>query len=45
MRNFEDIPADSICDITAPTLVMVRDGDVMRPEHSVEMFRLLPNAS
>jgi pimeloyl-ACP methyl ester carboxylesterase len=44
MRNFEDIPADSIRGITAPTLVMVGDVDVMRPEHAVELFRLLPNA-
>jgi pimeloyl-ACP methyl ester carboxylesterase len=44
MRNFEDIPADTIRGITAPTLVMVGDADVMRPEHAVEMFRLLPYA-
>jgi pimeloyl-ACP methyl ester carboxylesterase len=44
MRNFEDIPADTIRGITAPTLVMVGDADVMRPEHAVDLFRLLPHA-
>jgi pimeloyl-ACP methyl ester carboxylesterase len=44
MRNFPDIPADAIRAITAPTLVIVGDADVMRPEHAVETFRLLPHA-
>ncbi|HEY3987796.1 MAG TPA: alpha/beta hydrolase [Acidobacteriaceae bacterium] len=44
MRSFEDIPAEAIRGITAPTLVVVGDADVMRPEHAVELFRLLPCA-
>lgn len=44
MRNFKDIPADAIRSIAAPTLVIVGDADVMRPEHAVETFRLLPHA-
>ncbi|MDQ1454337.1 MAG: hypothetical protein QOK38_4203 [Acidobacteriaceae bacterium] len=44
MRTFENIPAEAIRGITAPTLVMVGDADVMRPEHAVETFRLLPHA-
>jgi pimeloyl-ACP methyl ester carboxylesterase len=44
MRNFEDIPAEALRGITAPTLVVVGDADVMRPEHAVELFRLLPHA-
>jgi pimeloyl-ACP methyl ester carboxylesterase len=44
MRNFQHIPANAIRSITAPTLVMLGDADVMRPEHAVEMFRLLPHA-
>jgi pimeloyl-ACP methyl ester carboxylesterase len=43
MRTFEDIPAEAIRGITAPTLVMVGDAEVMRPEHAVETFRLLPH--
>jgi pimeloyl-ACP methyl ester carboxylesterase len=44
MRNFADIPAEAMRGITAPTLVIVGDSDVMRPEHAVEIFRLLPHA-
>jgi hypothetical protein len=25
-------------------LLMIADGDIVRPEHAVEMFRLLPHA-
>ena len=44
MRDFKDIPADAIRGITAPTLVVVGDADVVRPEHAVETVRLLPHA-
>jgi pimeloyl-ACP methyl ester carboxylesterase len=43
MRDFKDIPADALRGITAPTLVIVGDADVIRPEHAVEMFRTLPH--
>ncbi|WP_420843082.1 alpha/beta fold hydrolase [Geothrix terrae] len=44
MRHFKDIPADALRSITAPTLVVIGDADVIRPEHAVETFRLLPHA-
>ncbi|MOA57182.1 Alpha/beta hydrolase family protein [compost metagenome] len=44
VRDFKDIPADAIRGITVPTLVVVGDADVIRPEHAVEMFRRLPQA-
>ena len=44
MRNFKDIPAEQIRTIAAPALVVCGDHDVMRPEHAVEEFRLLPHA-
>jgi pimeloyl-ACP methyl ester carboxylesterase len=44
MRTFKDIPEDKIRSISAPTLVVCGDADVMRPEHAVEEFRLLPHA-
>ena len=28
----------------ASTLIMMGDRDIVRPEHAVEMFRLIPNA-
>lgn len=44
MRDFKDIPEESIRGVAAPTLIVVGDGDVVTPEHAVETFRLLPNA-
>jgi pimeloyl-ACP methyl ester carboxylesterase len=44
MRHFRDVPADAVCGLTAPALVVVGDADVIRPEHAVEIFRLLPHA-
>jgi pimeloyl-ACP methyl ester carboxylesterase len=44
MREFKDIPADAIRGITAPTLVVIGDADVVRAEHAVETVRLLPRA-
>ncbi len=44
MLEFKDWRAQDIQAIDAPTLVMVADGDIVRPEHAVEMFRLLPQA-
>lgn len=41
MREFADIPTEAIRRISAPTLVVAGDADVIRPEHAVETFRLL----
>lgn len=35
-----DWPADAMRSIDAPTLVISGDADIVRPEHSVEIFRL-----
>jgi pimeloyl-ACP methyl ester carboxylesterase len=44
MLEFENWKTEDIHSIDAPTLIMIGDKDVVRPEHAVEMFRLLPNA-
>ena len=44
MKAFEDIPEDKIRGIEAPALVICGDKDVVRPEHAVALFRLLPHA-
>jgi pimeloyl-ACP methyl ester carboxylesterase len=44
MRDFQDAPEDALRTIAAPTLVIGSDRDVMRPEGTVELFRLLPHA-
>ena len=44
MRDFQDVPKSAIRGVTAPALVVVGDADVIRPEHAVETFRLLPHS-
>jgi pimeloyl-ACP methyl ester carboxylesterase len=40
-RGIQDLPAETIRAIKAPTLLIIGDSDLIRPEHAVEMFRLL----
>ncbi len=40
-RQIKDLPAETISAIKAPTLLIIGDSDLVRPEHAVEMFRLL----
>ncbi len=40
-RGIQDLPAETIQAIKAPTLLIIGDSDLVRPEHAVEMFRLL----
>jgi pimeloyl-ACP methyl ester carboxylesterase len=40
-RNAKDVPDESIRAISAPTLLIIGDSDIVRPEHAVEFFRLL----
>lgn len=42
--EFKDWKAQDIHSINAPTLIIVGDEDVVRPEHAVELFRLFPRA-
>jgi pimeloyl-ACP methyl ester carboxylesterase len=42
MLAFQDIPDSSIRSIRAPTLVIDGDRDVVRPDHALELSRLLP---
>lgn len=44
MLGFRDWRPEDIQSINAPTIVMIGDADVVRPEHAVEMFRLLPHS-
>jgi pimeloyl-ACP methyl ester carboxylesterase len=44
MVAFKDWPAEQVRSIAAPTLIMTGDGDLVRPEHAVEMFRMLSHA-
>jgi pimeloyl-ACP methyl ester carboxylesterase len=40
-RQITDLPAEAIQAIKAPTLIIIGDSDIVRPEHAVERFRLL----
>jgi pimeloyl-ACP methyl ester carboxylesterase len=44
MATFTDWSDDILRSIKAPTLVVVADRDVMTPEHTVQMSRLIPNS-
>jgi pimeloyl-ACP methyl ester carboxylesterase len=44
MLEFKGWTPEQIRSIQSPTLVMVSDHDIVRPEHAVETFRLLPHA-
>jgi pimeloyl-ACP methyl ester carboxylesterase len=45
MLNFTDISDETIAAIQKPTLILTGDKDVPLPEHAVEMYRTLSNAS
>ncbi len=40
MGNLPDWTAEAIRSITAPTLIVIGDADIVRPEDAVEMLRL-----
>jgi pimeloyl-ACP methyl ester carboxylesterase len=40
-RQIRDFSEEEIRGIKAPTLLIIGDSDLIRPEHAVEMFRLL----
>jgi pimeloyl-ACP methyl ester carboxylesterase len=40
-REVQDLSSEAIRAIKAPTLLIIGDSDLVRPEHAVEMFRLL----
>jgi len=44
MKTFQGWTPDQIRSIRAPSLVLLGDRDVVRPEHGVALYRLLPHA-
>ena len=44
MQSFTNIPEEQMKKIKAPAFIIIGNADVVRPEHAVEMYRLLPNA-
>jgi pimeloyl-ACP methyl ester carboxylesterase len=43
-RTEPNFTPEQLASIRAPTLLIVGDHDMVRPEHTVEMFRLIPGA-
>jgi pimeloyl-ACP methyl ester carboxylesterase len=44
MQSFKDVPDDDVRSVRAPTLVVLGDQDIVRPEHAVELTRLISGA-
>lgn len=44
MRDFEDVPDESLRGLRAQTLVVIGDQDIVRPEHALELTHLIPGA-
>jgi pimeloyl-ACP methyl ester carboxylesterase len=44
MRGFKDVPDDAVRSVRAPTLIVLGDRDTVKPEHAVELTRLMPEA-
>jgi pimeloyl-ACP methyl ester carboxylesterase len=42
--EFEDIPRQTLQSIRAPALIICGDSDLMRPEHAVDEYRLIPDS-
>jgi pimeloyl-ACP methyl ester carboxylesterase len=44
MRHFTDVPDADVRAIRAPTLIVIGDRDIVKPEHALELTQLIPNA-
>ena len=44
MRHFTDVPDADVRAIRAPTLILIGDRDIVKPEHAIELARLIPIA-
>ena len=44
MQSFKDVPDDAVRSVRAPTLIVLGDQDIAKPEHAVELTRLISGA-
>jgi pimeloyl-ACP methyl ester carboxylesterase len=44
MIGFKDLADDQVRSIKSPALIIIGDADVITVEHTVEMYRLIPNS-
>ena len=44
MQSFRDIKEEDMKGVKAPSFIIIGDEDIVRPEHAVAMYRLLPHS-
>src|SRR5207237_8397922 len=44
MQHFTDVPDPDLRAIRAPTLILIGDRDIVKPEHAAQLARTLPQA-
>lgn len=44
MQHFTDVPDADLRAISASTLILLGDRDIVKPEHAIELTRVIPNA-
>ncbi|HWM92854.1 MAG TPA: alpha/beta hydrolase [Thermoanaerobaculia bacterium] len=44
MQSFKDVPDDLVRSVRAPTLIVLGDQDIVKPEHAIELTRLISGA-
>jgi pimeloyl-ACP methyl ester carboxylesterase len=44
MRHFADVPDADLRALRAPTLILIGDHDIVKPEHAVELTHLIPGS-
>jgi len=44
MQTFKDVPDDLVRSVRAPALIVLGDQDIVKPEHAIELTRLIPGA-
>jgi pimeloyl-ACP methyl ester carboxylesterase len=44
MRNFKDVPDELVRSVRVPTLIVLGDRDIVKPEHAIELSRMISGA-
>ena len=44
MQSFKDVPDALVRSVRVPTLIVLGDQDIVKPEHAIELTRLIPGA-
>lgn len=44
MRRFQDVPEADLRAMRAPTLILIGDRDIVKPEHALELTHVFPDA-